>query len=116
MVLDERYDFLKEISLTELEGKPENFTIYKGIKFTKDERVLLQFIKWKGEKFSGYLKNLIEEDMRKTIEGKRNTINDEELKSLIEKIIDKNNEVQVKEKNESDEKAKIALGNLMMGQ
>ncbi|EDT14255.1 hypothetical protein [Clostridium perfringens] len=116
MVLDERYDFLKEINLTELEGKPENFTIYKGIKFTKDERVLLQFIKWKGEKFSGYLKYLIEEDMRKTIEGKRNIVNDKELKNLIENII-KNNEVEeVKEKKDNDEKAKKALENLMFGQ
>lgn len=99
MVLDERYNFLNDVGLPELENKDEDFVIYKGLKFNKDERELLRFIRWKGENFSKYIKYLIEQDMRNTIEGKSNTdnssntipqINEEYLEKLIQKVLDKN--------------------------
>lgn len=100
MVLDERYNFLNDVELSELEGKDEDFVIYKGLKFNKDERELLRFIRWKGENFSKYIKYLIEQDMRNTIEGKSNTdnssntplIDEEYLEKLIQKVLDKNKE------------------------
>ncbi|ELC8426297.1 hypothetical protein QYB63_002951 [Clostridium perfringens] len=131
MVLDERYKFLNDIELSELEGKEEDFVIYKGIKFNKDERELLKFIKWKGEKFSNYVKYLIEQDMRNTIEGKSNTnnysitpsIDEEYLEKLIQKVIDKNSETaitKIKEEvindNPKEEYTMSSLGNLMAGQ
>lgn len=131
MVLDERYKFLNDIELSELEGKEEDFVIYKGIKFNKDERELLKFIKWKGEKFSNYVKYLIEQDMRNTVEGKSNTnnysithsIDEEYLEKLIQKVIDKNNEnaiTKIKEEvindNPKEEYTMSSLGNLMAGQ
>lgn len=131
MVLDERYKFLNDIELSELEGKEEDFVIYKGIKFNKDERELLKFIKWKGEKFSNYVKYLIEQDMRNTIEGKSNTnnyiithsIDEEYFEKLIQKVIDKNSEnaiTKIKEEvindNPKEEYTMSSLGNLMAGQ
>lgn len=126
MVLNEKYDFLKKIELSELKGKEDDFVIFKGIKFNKDERELLQFIQWKGEKFSNYVKYLIEKDMRETIEDSNNMIktstlqlDDEHLMSLIEKVLEvKENKISVSKETlateikEEDKKAIGALGTL----
>ncbi|MPQ44126.1 hypothetical protein [Clostridium tarantellae] len=127
MVLDERYDFLKDIKLNELKGKEEDFIIFKGIKFNKNERNLLKFIQWKGVKFSNYVKQLIEQDMRNTIEGNENIFNknshnklsdlDEEyLMSLIEKVLEsRENKNEVKKEVVAEslkEENKKALGAL----
>lgn len=130
MVLNEKYDFLKKIELSELKGKEDDFVIFKGIKFNKDERELLQFIQWKGEKFSNYVKYLIEKDMRETIEDSNNMIkanntastlqlDDEHLMSLIEKVLEvKENKIGVSKETlateikEEDKKAIGALGTL----
>ena len=121
-MLDERYDFLKNINLSELEGKEEDTVIFKGIKFNKDERELLQFIQWKGARFSNYVKQLIEQDMRNTIEGVKETnkpnIDENYIKTLIEQVLDSRecsatNENEVETiKKEVDGKAIGALGKL----
>lgn len=133
MVLDERYNFLNDIELSELECKDEDFVIYKGLKFNKDERELLKFIKWKGENFSKYIKYLIEQDMRSTVEGKENTdnssnissIDEEYLEKLIQKVIakNKNNENTITDLREGDindnpkeEYTMNSLGKIMAGQ
>lgn len=126
MVLDERYNFLNDVKLTELEGKSDDFVIYKGIKFNKNERELLKFIKWKGEKFSNYIKALIEQDMRNTVEGVKNDnttpiISEEYLENMLKKVLSnvsniENSNMKSTEEKRVDEKTMKSLGNLMEGQ
>ena len=121
-MLDERYDFLKNVNLSELEGKDEDVVIFKGIKFNKEERELLQFVQWKGVRFSNYVKQLIEQDMRNTIEGVKEgnkpNIDESYIKALIEQVLDSReclatNESEVETiKKEVDGKAIGALGKL----
>lgn len=125
MVLNEKYEFLKKVELSELKGKEDDFVIFKGIKFNKDERELLQFIQWKGEKFSNYVKYLIEKDMRETVEVNNTIItnnitshsklDEDYLVSLIEKVIEaKENKKDISRETVATEDKKVlgALGNL----